>query len=222
MVECLKDRESSVLLSTSLASAQAFSEGLFAPESALLVVIDIQERLLPIMSSAKEVVAKSNMLLRGASALQIPILVTEQYPKGLGRTDKSVLFEPVDTLLESIQENTPDLTPRARLLEKVSFSIFGDEKIVHEIATLGVDTLLVCGIESHVCVLQSTLHALKLGLNVWVANDALSSRDEKNHHNALALMAKSGANVANTESLLFGAMRDSKHPSFKTISALVK
>ena len=81
---------------------------------------------------------------------------------------------------------------------------------------------MICGIESHVCVLQSVLHARKLGIDVWVAQDALSSRSRDNHLNALDLMAASGAHISNVESLLFGAMHTAKHKSFKTISALIK
>ena len=108
------------------------------------------------------------------------------------------------------------------LKEKSTFSIFGDEPITAFIAQSGCKNLVIFGIESHVCILQSVLHALTLNFNVWVVQDALSSRDDANHLNAISLMAAQGARVTNTESVLFGSMLDSKDPHFKAISALVK
>lgn len=206
-----------------LKNAQSFSYGLFDPKATLLVAIDLQERLLPVMNNEKRTVDNANLLISGVNTLQIPILITEQYPKGLGKTDKRIQFEPTENLSTNLCDaNKENTLPKAKVMEKLSFSIFSDADIVKEIASLNIKTLLVCGIESHVCVLQSVLHALKLGLEVWVANDALSSRSEANHNNALALMASCGAKVTNTESVLFGAMTDAKHPKFKTISSLVK
>lgn len=217
--------------------------GLFDPKSALLVVIDIQEKLLPAMSEGERVLKNANKLIAGASALEMPILITEQYPKGLGKTDSRVDFVACDALggsstasahtesslsidsslpAESRLAESTQNPPRAKVLEKISFSIFGDEIIAREIATSGARTLIICGIESHVCVLQSVQHALGFGLDVWVANDALSSRDIANHQNALALMTQLGAKVSNTESLLFGALHTAKDKPFKAISALVK
>lgn len=196
-----------------------FSYGLFGLDSSVLVVIDVQEKLVPAMWESSRIIHKTNTLLAGAAALQIPILITEQYPKGLGSTDPRIHFHPALSLAPHPAESS---TPQALVLEKVSFSIFGDEQITAHIQSLGVQNLLICGIESHICVLQSVLHACKLGFEVWVANDALSSRDPANHHNALQLMADSGAKITNVESILFGAMHTAKHPSFKTLSALIK
>lgn len=211
---------------------QAFSHGLFTPESALLVVIDIQERLLPAMSEQEQLIHKSCTLIKGARALEIPIIITEQYPKGLGKTDEHILSaldfgNPQSTsgsLVIDSRAPNPHEPARsgAQIFEKVSFSIFGDENITKAIAQHKATTLIICGIESHVCVLQSVLHARKLGVDVWVAQDALSSRSRDNHLNALDLMAASGARISNVESLLFGAMHTAKHKSFKTISALIK
>lgn len=206
---------------------QAFSYGLFAPESALLVVIDIQERLLPVMDRHEQLIHNSCTLIKGMRALEIPIIITEQYPKGLGKTDGRILsaLESSTNALgvESSALDSHTLAKGgAQLFEKISFSIFGDEHITHAIAQHKATTLIICGIESHVCVLQSVLHARKLGLDVWVAQDALSSRSHENHLNALALMAAAGAHISNVESLLFGAMHTAKHNSFKAISTLIK
>lgn len=196
-----------------------FSYGLYELDSSVLIVIDVQERLMPVIWESTRVIDGVNTLLSGANALQIPILITEQYPKGLGKTDPRIHFSPTQVLAPA---PTQADTPQALVLEKVSFSIFGDEQITKTLRSLGAKNLLICGVESHVCVLQSVLHARKLGFEVWVANDALSSRKEVNHLNALQLMANVGAKIANVESMLFGAMHTAKHQSFKTISTLIK
>jgi len=182
----------------------AFDYGLFKPKETLLVIIDIQERLLPLIYNKGSLVKNTNILLKVAKTLDIPTLITEQYPKGLGHTDKGV-------------ESNGIL-----VLEKVSFSVFGNEEISSFIKEINIKTLLICGIESHVCVLQSALHGLKMGFDVWVAEDALGSRVKANHNNAIKLMRQRGVNVSCVESLLFGALLDSKHRCFKSISVLIK
>lgn len=198
---------------------RSFTQALLNPKDTLFVCIDIQERLLPVMARKSEVVKNANRLLQGAQILGAKMLITEQYPKGLGVTDSSIIF----TRIESFHTlDSQDPNPQCVLKEKSTFSIFGDEHITALIAQSGCKNLVIFGIESHVCILQSTLHALALNFNVWVVQDALSSRDDANHLNAIALMQSQGARVTNTESVLFGSMLDSKDPHFKAISALVK
>lgn len=196
-----------------------FTQALLDPIDSLFVCIDIQERLLPVMARKSEVVKNTNTLLQGAQILGSKILVTEQYPKGLGATDSSIVF----TRIESFDSrDMQSQTPQCVLKEKSTFSIFGDEAITSCIAQTACKNLVIFGIESHVCILQSVLHARMLNFNVWVVQDALSSRSDANHHNAISLMAAQGAKITNTESVLFGSMLDSKDPHFKAISALVK
>ncbi len=198
---------------------RSFTQALLSPTDTLFVCIDIQERLLPVMARKNEVVKNTNKLLQGAQILGNKVLITEQYPKGLGHTDSSIVF----TRIESFNAlDSQSQTPQCVLKEKSTFSIFGDEHITALIAQSGCKNLVIFGIESHVCILQSVLHALALNFNVWVVQDGLSSRDDSNHFNALTLMAAQGARVTNTESVLFGSMLDSKDPRFKAISALVK
>lgn len=185
---------------------KTFEYGLYKPSEALLVVIDIQERLAPLMFSEQNLIKNTNTLLKGAGILGVRTLITEQYPKGLGSTDNRVDFD---------KDNTP-------VLEKTSFSIFGNAQITDFIVQSGAKNLIICGIESHICVLQSVLHALNLGLAVWVAQDALSSRTQENHLNAIELMRSKGAHISCVESLLFGAMLESKNEHFKQISTLIK
>ena len=212
---------------------KTFDYGLYKPSETLLIVIDVQEKLTPIMSEEERLIKNVNTLLRGAEILGIPTLITEQYPKGLGHTDKRIEFEMDCTSNESgenanniAKENANTKGNGVHILEKTSFSIFGNAEIVEFIAQLnaqgGVKNLIICGIESHICVLPSVLHALELDLKVWVAQDALSSRTKDNHLNAIELMRSQGANISCVESLLFGAMLESKHECFKEISALIK
>lgn len=198
---------------------KSFTQALLEPGDTLFVCIDIQERLLPVMARKDEVVRNANRLLQGAQVLGAKILITEQYPKGLGATDSHIIFTCVESF-NVLDSQAPK--PQCVLKEKSTFSIFGDEHITALIAQSGCKNLVIFGIESHVCILQSVLHALTLNFNVWVVQDALSSRDDANHFNALSLMATQGAKVTNTESVLFGSMLDSKDPHFKAISALVK
>ena len=204
---------------------KAFNKALLEPKETLFICIDIQERLLPVMARKQEVVKNTNKLLQGAKILKTKILITEQYKKGLGATDSSIIFKEIDsfdTLDSRDVTNSDSQKPQCVLKEKTTFSIFGDEVITELVTKSGCKNLVIFGIESHVCVLQSTLHALKLGFEVFVVSDALSSRDDNNHFNALSLMQSQGAKIINTESVLFGSMLDSKDANFKAISALVK
>ena len=220
---------------------QTFDYGLYKPSETLLIVIDVQEKLTPVISEEAELIKNVNTLLRGAEILGIPVLVTEQYPKGLGHTDKRIDFGNLggfgnagDKCSGHSEKNRASLT----VLEKTSFSIFGNAEIVDFIAQLnaqgGAKNLIICGIESHICVLASVLHALEYPLEssvankgvkkftVWVAQDALSSRKIANHLNAIELMRSKGAQISCVESLLFGAMLESKSECFKRISELIK
>ncbi|CAM2779758.1 isochorismatase family protein [Helicobacter sp. MIT 03-1614] len=172
----------------------------------LFICIDVQERLLGLMAHKDEVIKNTNILLESAQILKAPLLITEQYPKGLGKTDNAI-----------------KLPPNAKVLEKTSFGIFGDKKIKDYIAKSKCKSLVFFGIESHICVLQSVIAAQDLGYECILAADALSSRNEINHNLALDFFrTQQGVNVLPTESILFAILGDSMHASFKAISALVK
>lgn len=168
----------------------------------LLISIDMQEKLVPIMHNKDKLIQKTEMLLEGANLLGFRILCTEQYPKGLGNT------------LERLKKGT--------ILEKTTFSIFKDSNIKDFITKSGARDLIICGIESHICVLQSVLDAIKLGFKVWLINDAISARESEYHKIACNLMQQEGAKILCVESLLFALLKDSKHPHFKEISRHIK
>ena len=171
----------------------------------LFVCVDIQERLLELMAHKESVVKNANILLQATQILQAPLLVTEQYPKGLGKTHSAI----------KIPANTP-------ILEKTSFGIFGDEDIKNHIAKSKCKILVFFGIESHICMLQSIVEARNLGYECYFVADASSSRDTLNHNLALEFFRTIGVNVLPTEAILFRMLGDSKHEHFKAISNLVK
>jgi nicotinamidase-related amidase len=171
-------------------------------ERAALVVVDVQEAFRPAVGEFDAVVANAAVLVQGARALGIPVVVTEQYPRGLGET--------VPELAEHL-----DGIPR---LEKVVFSAAQAEGF----DLGGRDQALVCGIETHVCVAQTVADLLDEGLDVQVATDAVSSRTAANRRAGLAKMEATGAMLTSTEMALFELLGRAGTPEFKEVQALVK
>lgn len=171
-------------------------------DKTLLVCVDIQERLMTVMAEKERVRKNATKIISAGRELALPILVSEQYPKGLGKTDLDVAG--------------------LDILEKSSFSIFGSTDMVDYIQKAGYNTLAFFGIESHVCVLQSVIHALAFGYNVIVLADSCSSRDLLCHNIAIQNMSQRGAHIIPSESFIFGAMMGCKDSHFKAISAIVK
>lgn len=173
-----------------------------------LLVIDIQERLASAMSDdvLKNIIANTQVLLTAANDLNIPIVNSEQYPKGLGNT------------VTEIAKHLPD----DRSVIKTSFSCSDAEGFNDLIATQKRQQIVITGMESHVCVLQTALQLQQKGYSVFVVEDAICSRKKLNHDNAIARMRQHGIIVSNVESVLFEWLRDAKHASFKKISSLIK
>jgi nicotinamidase-related amidase len=167
-----------------------------------LVIIDIQERLAAAMrpDALAGVVRSARILMEAASRLGIPLILTEQYPKGLGTTVAGVLEE---------------LPAGAQRLEKTCFSAAALE-------TAGRPQVILVGMEAHVCVLQSALELRAAGRQVFVVEDGCCSRDPRNHANAMQRMRAAGVVVANTESVAFEWLKDARHEHFKAISALLR
>lgn len=177
--------------------------GLPAPSRAVLVVIDVQQRLAPAMAEFGPVVANLQRLVRGFGILSRPVLVTEQYPRGLGPT------------LPSLRRFAPQPA-----FEKVAFSCFGSDSFASAVPPDA--DLVLCGIETHVCVLQTALDGLAAGHRVWLAADAVTSRSVANRAHGLATAQAAGAVPAATESLLFGLLGEAGTDAFRAISRLVK
>lgn len=171
-----------------------------------LIVIDVQERILKVMRNYEQVVDNINKLISGFKILQLPIFYTEQYPKGLGPTTELILN---------------NLQPESAI-QKLTFSCFGAENLFHTLREKKLDQIVVCGIESHVCVMQTVLDLLANGFQVNVPIDAISSRKEADYNAALMRFSDEGAIITSTESVLFELLEECRSDEFKAISKIVK
>jgi len=175
-------------------------------EKSALVVIDIQEKLLPVIYESDRVVENAIKLINGFKILNSPIYITEQYPKGLGPTDSRIK--------SALEQRTA--------IHKMSFSCFGADNLFEELKSKKVKQIVVCGIESHVCVMQTSLDLLANDFFVHVAADAISSRRKFDYEIALERMRSNGAEITLTESVLFEMLNVCGTDEFKAISKLVK
>lgn len=179
-------------------------------DNSALLIIDMQIRLAAAMPEASriQVLHNSGILIEAAAQLAIPILHTEQYPRGLGTTEPALMER---------------LSGKARYLEKTSFSCCDAAGFdAAACADINRTQWILCGMEAHVCVLQTALELRARGLEVFVVEDAACSRNPANHANAFARLRQAGVIVSNTESVLFEWLRDASHPQFKTLSALIR
>ena len=172
---------------------------------AALVVVDVQEAFRPAVLDFDRVAANVSVLVRGARVLGLPTLVTEQYPKGLGRT------------VPEVSEHLDDVEP----IEKVCFSAVQAAGFSRALLEARRDQLLLCGIETHVCVSQTAEDPLADGVEVHVAQDAVSSRTAENRTLGLHKMERSGAAVTSVETALFELLKEAGTPEFKAVQALV-
>lgn len=171
-----------------------------------LLVVDIQERLLPAIYEKERVVQNAIRLAKGAGVLKVPIFVTEQYRKGLGAT--------VPEVASAITGFAP--------MEKTAFSACGADGLMLALDSMRVRQVVLCGIESHVCVLQTCLDLLDSGLRPYVVADAVSSRTPDNYRLGLDRMRDAGAVIASTEMVLFELLGRAGTEEFKQILPLVK
>lgn len=174
-------------------------------QDAVLLIIDIQERLVPAVFSGARIVAKVSMLATIAARLEILVLVTEQYPKGLGKTVPKI----------------GDKLAEATVLEKTAFSAYTPD-MASLLERTGRKKLVVTGMETHVCVFQTVRDLLAHGFQVFVAEDGVGSRTEENKRNGLALMAEMGAVITNAETVFFDLLKEAGTPLFKELAKVVK
>ena len=173
--------------------------------NSLLLVIDIQEKLLDATFN-KDILKKRAVILTKASKiLNIPCVITEQYPQGLGNT---------------ISEITANTTPYT--FEKVSFNALENIDIYNQIKQLGRKQIIIAGIETHICVRQTAEALLNKGFNVSIIKDCCGSRSETEHLSGLDLMKQEGCYIKTTEIALFELLKTAKHPNFKEIQTLIK
>lgn len=177
-----------------------------AKKSSLLVV-DVQERLLPAMADPAGVVTRTHILMQAAHALDVPITVSEQYPKGLGPT------------VTELRDN------RAEVIEKTAFSCWREAALKQHLIDLHEQErplVVIAGIESHVCVLQTALDLRGAGFGVFVVADAVSSRTTTSVALALERMRDSGVQVVSSEMVVFEWLERAGSPEFKALSALIR
>ncbi|MDH5445815.1 MAG: hydrolase [Gammaproteobacteria bacterium] len=177
-------------------------------EQSQLLVIDIQQRLASAMPDKvlQAVTLHTGWLLQAASLLEVPVVRTEQYPRGLGNT--------LEEISQHIEKDTR--------LEKTSFSCCGAEGFNDNLTKTNRRQIVITGMESHVCVLQTAMQLKAMDYDVFVVSDATCSRDKRNHKNALQRMAQAGVIISNTESVMFEWLRDASHPQFKAVSQLLR
>ena len=177
-------------------------------DDTLLVVIDVQEKLLPAMPPDRTAtfLRYQKALVEGFKLLELPILWTEQYTKGLGPTtpELSRLLVPLEPL------------------EKNAFSCMREDPFPRRLAERGRRQVVLCGIETHVCVLQTALDLLDQEYTVHIPEDAVGSRTEENRRNGLDLAGRAGAVITNTETVLFQLLERANLPPFKAVSRLIK
>ncbi|MHC4525849.1 MAG: hydrolase [Planctomycetota bacterium] len=181
-------------------------ERMLTTENTCLIVIDIQEKLLPVMQNPQQVVKNTSVLIQAAKSLNVPILWCQQVPKGLGPT-----VGEVSSLLEGIEP-----------INKSSFSCGGDEQFIEQIDAQKPQTAILCGIETQVCVFQTAMDLIQKGLDVHVIANATSSRTQENKDIGINRMAKEGAVISSTEMLLFELLRNAKHEKFRELAKLTK
>ncbi|MCW8900373.1 MAG: hydrolase [Gammaproteobacteria bacterium] len=187
----------------------SLNEKLCHAQHSQLLIIDIQDRLASAMPAdvLEKVIKQNNVLLNAASELGIPVIHSEQYPKGLGNT------------VAEISQHIPDTGVS---IEKTCFSCSEADGFYDVLAKNKRQQIVITGIESHICVLQSAIQLQRHGYTVYVVEDAVCSRKKSNHKNAIKRLRQSGVIITNVESVVFEWLRDASHPAFKTISALIK
>ncbi len=177
-------------------------------EHCALLVIDIQEKLLPPIFNKDQLVKNSQLLIRLANILKIPAIMSTQYAKGLGRTVPEIA----------------SLLPTQDAIDKVQFSCFGSDVFCSSLKRMpgNRNTVLLCGMESHICVMQTALAALREGYLVHVASDAVGSRSEWNWKIGLGRMQAAGAIISSTEMIMYELLRSSGSPAFKELLPYLK
>ena len=174
---------------------------------AALLVVEVQEAFLDVLSDTDRLISRVAIAVRAFRILELPIFVTEQYPKGLGIT------------VEEIRSELPDDFP---YLEKTAFSSCGASQLEEGFRRAGIKQVVVCGLETHVCVNQTTHDLLDRGFDVHLLTDCVASRTKQDRRAGLRKMFSSGAVSSSLEMALFELMRDARHEKFKQVQQLIK
>ncbi len=176
-------------------------------DESLLLIIDIQEKLVRACAHPEAIVKKASIIGEAAKILSVPVVVTEQYPQGLGCT--------VQPLKEALGNG-------AHYIEKTSFSALKEEGFKEKLASFNKKQIILGGIETHICVYQTCAELLEEGYEVYVAKEVTSSRNEYEYNTGLELMKSDGAKLTCVETVLFEWLGSSRHPNFKEVQKLIK
>ncbi len=171
-----------------------------------LAVIDVQGKLAQLVVDKEALFKNIRILIQAAQILNIPVLWCQQVPEALGPTVPEIA----------------ELLPGSEPINKASFSCCGQEQFNAELNALGKEQVLLCGIETHVCIYQTAMDLMEGGLDVTIVADAVSSRTAQNRQIALTRLAAEGAHISSTEMALFELLKTAKHPQFKDIAKLIK
>lgn len=175
-------------------------------KGSLLLIVDVQERLVNALD--KDVVAnRTATIAKAAKIMEIPVIVTEQYPKGLGSTIPQVKM--------CLSENT-------QIVEKTAFSAMKEKGFSEILKSYGKKQIVICGIETHVCVHQTVTDLLEEGYEVYVVKDACASRNKYEFKQGIDIMQQNGAKISCLEIVIFEWLRSAKNPYFKEVQALIK
>lgn len=177
-----------------------------AAPGAVLLVVDVQTKLLPTVADAAGLASRCELAVRAAVGLGIPVIFTEQVPEKLGPT------------VPSLRKAAPD----AQVFPKSAFSALGDGVVTGQLRGLGCEHVLVCGLETPVCVYQTALNALAEDFQVTVLTDAVGARRPADADACLRSLAASGVHLLPVETVLYALIHDAGHPFFKTLTQLVK
>ena len=179
---------------------------LIRSEESVLVVIDMQERLLPAMQAPALTVKNTRTLLAAAEEMQVPVLVTEQNPKGLGAT-----VEPIRSAAS-----------QATFIEKMHFSCLEEPDFAHAFESLGRKQAVLAGMEAHICVVQTAASLIERGLEVFVVSDATASRRRESEDACLTRLGAAGAGIVTTEMVVFEWLGRAGTPAFTRVLKLIK
>lgn len=176
-------------------------------EQAALAIIDMQEAFRPVIPDFGEVASRIAKAVEGARLLEVPVIVTEQYPRGLKHTAAEII---------------PHLPGDSKTIEKICFSSCGVDDFQSQLISRNIKQVIICGIEAHICVAQTVLDLLSQGLEVHLLVDCITSRKRESKDVALARLTQAGAVLSNLEMALFEMMRTADSPQFKAVQGLIK
>lgn len=176
-------------------------------EDTMALIIDYQDKLMPVINQQEVLCEKSKILIKGLNTLGIPMIVSQQYTKGIGMT--------VASIIESIGDTFS-------YYDKVTFSCADDEEIMKVIVQERKKNIIICGVEAHICVLQTVIDLIEKGYHVVLVENCIGSRQESDRLMAIERARQEGATITTYESILFELTRSAKHEKFKVISSLIK